>query len=166
MTAFLALIAILVPASVTVTGLLFKQQADNRLAEDKQQADDRLAQDKKQADDRLAQEREQANHRLKLDAAMRAADLFTPSGCAVSNAARSASGLLALARLGFADLAVAQLVDLWSPQARPLPPAVAEPQGSCGVSTETAIQVINVALETCEPDKAMQHKLCIWLAGL
>lgn len=152
MTAFLALIAILVPASVTVTGLLFKQQADNRLAEDKQQADDRLAQDKKQADDRLAQEKEQANHRLKLDAAMRAADLFTPSGCAVSNAARSASGLLALARLGFADLAVAQLVDLWSPQARPLPPAVAEPQGSCGVSTETAIQVINVALETCEPD--------------
>ena len=89
---------------------------------------------------------------MKLDAAMRAADLFTPSGCAVSNAARSASGLLALARLGFADLAVAQLVDLWSPQASPLPAAAAEPQGSCGVSTETAIQVINVALETCESD--------------
>jgi hypothetical protein len=141
MTVFLALIAILVPASVAAAGLLFKQQAEKRLAEEQEQSEKRLA-----------QEKEQENNRLKLDAAMRAADLFTPSGCAVSNAARSASGLLALARLGFADLAVAQLVDLWSPQASPLPPVAAEPQGSCGVSTETAIQVINVALEACEPD--------------
>ena len=141
MTVLLALIAILVPASVTAAGLLFKQQADNRLSEEHQQSEKRLEQEQKQEE-----------HRLKLDAAMRAADLFTPSGCAVSNAARCASGLLALARLGFADLAVAQLVDLWSPQPGPLPSAAAEPKGSCGVSTETAIQVINVALETCEPD--------------
>jgi len=141
MTVFLALIAILIPASVTAAGLLFRQQAEKRLTEEHQQSEKRLL-----------QEQEQENHRLKLDAAMRAADLFIPSGCAVSNAARSASGLLALARLGFADLAVAQLVDLWSPQASALPPAEAEPKGSCGVSTETAIQVINVALETCESD--------------
>ena len=142
MTVFLALIGALVPASVTAVGLLFKHQADKR-----------LAQEQHQADKRLAQEQEQESHRLKLDAAMRAADLFTPSGCAVSNAARSASGLLALARLGFADLAVAQLVDLWSPQAGALPsPGAAEHDGPCGVSTETAIQVINAALESCESD--------------
>ena len=141
MTVFLALIAILVPASVTLTGYCFKQQADERLTEEREQSEKRLA-----------QEREHENHRLKLDAAMRAADLFSPSGCAVSNAARAASGLLALARLGFADLAVAQLVDLWSPQASPPASAAAEPKGPCGVSTETAIQVINAALETCEPD--------------
>lgn len=141
MTVFLALIATLVPASIAAAGLLFKQQADHRLAEEQ-----------RQSEKRLVQEQEQENQRLKLDAAMRAADLFTPSGCAVSNAARAASGLLALARLGFADLAVAQLGDLWSPQATQLAPAVAEPKGSCGVSTETAIQVINAALETSESD--------------
>jgi hypothetical protein len=141
MTVFLALIATLVPASIAVAGLLFKQQADNRLAGEQ-----------RQSEKRLDQEQEQEDHRLKLDAAMRAADLFIPAGCAVSNAARAASGLLALARLGFADLAVAQLVDLWSPQPTGPAPAVAEPKGPCGVSTETAIQVINAALETCESD--------------
>ena len=72
MTAFLALIATLIPASIAAAGLLFKQQADNRLAEEHQQSEKRLD-----------QEQEQENQRLKLDAAMRAADLFTPlaAGC-------------------------------------------------------------------------------------
>lgn len=130
MTVFLALIATLVPASVAAAGVLFKQQADKR----------------------LFQEQEQENHRLKLDAAMRAADLFTSSDSSVGNAARTASGLLALARLGFADLAVTQLVDLWPLHAGALPQAAEAPNGSCCVSTETAIQVINAALETCESD--------------
>jgi hypothetical protein len=59
MTAFLTLIAILVPASVTLTGYLFTHQSGKR----------------------LDQEREQENGRLKLDAAMRAADLFGESVC-------------------------------------------------------------------------------------
>jgi hypothetical protein len=129
MTAFLTLIAILVPASVTLTGYLFTHQSGKR----------------------LDQEREQENGRLKLDAAMRAADLFGESVCGANNAAKVASGLLALARLDFADLAVAQLADFWHPQANP-PPGAAESHGSCGVSTETAIQVINAALETGKPE--------------
>jgi hypothetical protein len=94
----------------------------------------------------------QENDRLRLDAAMRAADLFSPSGDVIDNAARSASGLLALTRLDFAELAVALLVDLWHPGPAPALPGETEASASCGVSTETAIQVINAALETCEAD--------------
>jgi len=68
MTAFLTLIAILVPASVTLTGYLFTHQSGKR----------------------LDQEREQENGRLKLDAAMRAADLFGESVCGANNAAKVA----------------------------------------------------------------------------
>jgi hypothetical protein len=83
---------------------------------------------------------------------MRAASLFGPSGDAMGNAARSASGLLALTRLGFAELAVALLVDLWHPQLGAVPQEDEHVADSSGVSTETAIQVINAALETCDPD--------------
>lgn len=99
MTVFLALIAVLVPASVTLSGFWFKQQAENRLAEEHSQSDRRFAEEHRQSEKRLAQERDQESDRLKLDAAMRAADLFVPSGCTVSNAVRSASGLLAGGRI-------------------------------------------------------------------
>lgn len=87
---------------------------------------------------------------------------------------------LALTRLDFADLAVALLVDLWSPKKRPLPTTEAEVEaeteveagteaedrGFLGVSTETAIQVINAALETREPDaQLMAAELLCWNAG-
>jgi len=126
MAVFLALLAVLAPASVTLIGYWFKEQSQKR----------------------LAQEREQQNDRLRLDAAMRAADLFRPSGDLEDNAARSASGLLALTRLDFAELAVALLVDLWHPETAVVPGE----EGASGVSTEIAIQVINAALETCGAD--------------
>jgi hypothetical protein len=153
MTVVLALLAVLVPASVTLVGYWFKQQAGKR-----------LTQEQEQSRKRLVQEQQQENDRLRLDAAMRAAKLFSPSGDAAGDAASSASGLLALTRLGFADLAVALLVDLWSPKKHRLLTGRAEVEteaeagteveesGLVHVSTETAIQVINAALETCEPD--------------
>jgi hypothetical protein len=77
MTVFLTLIAILVPASVTLTGYLFTCQSAKR----------------------LDQKRNQENGRLKLDAAMRAADLSDQSACAANNEAKAASGWPALGRL-------------------------------------------------------------------
>jgi len=152
MTVFLAILAVLVPASVTLFGYWFKQQADKRLAQERDQANARLRQEQEESQKRLDQEQAQENDRLRLDAAMRAAALFGPSGDIKGNAARSASGLLALTRLGFAELAVALLVDLWHPQAYPAPSTEEPAADSSSVSTETAIQVINTALETCEAD--------------
>lgn len=100
--------------------------------------------------------------RLKLDAAMRAADLFVQSGSGSADAARSASSLLALTQLDRADLAVALLVDLWSPHiesrreinesssGRPqtFPWRRTQERRHSTVSTETAIQVINAALQS------------------
>ena len=73
MTVFLALLAVLVPASVTLIGYWFKQQADRRLTQERDQARARLDQEQDESQKRLAQEQQQANDRLRLDAAMRAA---------------------------------------------------------------------------------------------
>jgi hypothetical protein len=101
-------------------------------------------------------QRTQSDARLRLDAAMRAADLFEVKDDASPNPASSASGLLALTRLGHAELAVALLVDLWSQDPPdPLPaeedtqtPAIeaepAEPNLSseaASVSNETAMDM-------------------------
>ncbi len=118
MTVFLALIAILVPASVTLIGLLYKQQSEKRMAQEKEQSEKQLDQEHKRSEKRLAQEQKQENDRLRLDAAMHAADLFGPSGDAQTSAAKSASGS----------------------------------QDSFSVSTETAIQVIDEALESGKPE--------------
>ena len=120
MTAVLALLAILIPASVTVLGYLIKRQSDNR-----------LQQEKDQSEARLEQEHTAEQARLRLDAAMRAASLFGPVGDTPSTPAASASGLLALTQLGRADLAVALLVDLWSvgPRSVPLERGVSGPAG-------------------------------------
>jgi hypothetical protein len=80
--------------------------------------------------------------RLRLDAAMRAGELLASKDGAPPDPAAVASGLLALTDLGQAALAVALLVDLWSP----------ERDGD--VSTETAILVINEAL--CSDDTGAQ----------
>lgn len=77
-----------------------------------------------------------ADRRLRLDAAMRAGDSFSsPSPEAVS-AASVASSLLALTKLDNADLAVALLVDFWSPGI----------EGK--ISTETAILIVDAALRS------------------
>jgi hypothetical protein len=89
----------------------------------------------RQANQRLDEERFREQERLRLDAAMQAGTLL-----AVPNQpASAASGLLALTQLGQADLAVALLVDLWSPE-------------RSQVSTETAILVIDAALRSEQPN--------------
>lgn len=152
MTVFLALLAILVPASVALFGYWFKQESERRLAQERDQARERLAQEHEDSQKRLVQEKEQENDRLRLDAAMRAAGLFDFTGDTAGAAAKTASGLLALTRLDFAELAVALLVDLWNPSPDPASPGEAKAPACSSVSTETAVQVVNAALETCEAD--------------
>ncbi len=159
MTVFLALLAILVPASVTLAGFMIKKSTDMRASKQQQdaqaqrnlereQSEKRLAQEREQSEKRLAQEHEEQKFRLRLDAAIRAAEAAGPSG----NAVTSAAGLLALARLDFADLAVALLVDLWSTQPSSRPTVNAKELDSPRIATETAIQIIDEALVSCKPD--------------
>ena len=79
-----------------------------------------------------------SDQRLRLDAAMRAGALLTPTKDAPVSSAAAASGLLALTELGRSDLAVALLVDLWPGDAT----------DEVSVSKETAILVINAALKS------------------
>jgi hypothetical protein len=129
-TVALALLAASVPASVTLVGYWIKQQADKR----------------------LALQRDQDNYRSKIDLALRATDLFGPSGDAPASSAKSTAGLLALAHLDLADLALALIVDLWHPRASLSVPA----ESASVVATETAIQVINAALNTGKPDMQLE----------
>jgi hypothetical protein len=131
-TIVLAIIAVLVPASVTLVGYWIKQQSEKR----------------------LALEHEQENYQSKIDLALRATELFGPSGDAPASSAKSAAGLLALAHLDFVDLALALLVDLWNPSPSGVSTETAI-QGA-GVSTETAIQVINAALNSAMPDVQLE----------
>jgi hypothetical protein len=171
MTVFLALLAILVPASVTSAGFMIKQSTDKQASKQQEEAQAQRAQEREQSNKRLEQDRHQSEARLRLDAAINAADLFSPTSDPTSSAARSAAGLLALTQLGQADLAVALLADLWGTQESPAlndapndaavrpapatqgsPQAEEGPQVSIGVSAETAIQVVNAALGTKDPN--------------
>jgi hypothetical protein len=129
MTAVLAILAVSVPASVTLIGYWIQRQAGKRL--DQQNA--------------------QENARLKLESVMRATELFVPSGDTVASAGRTVSGLLALTQLDHAALAIGLLEGLWPAQIIPAPPGQPSAQTSIGVSTETAILVINAALTSDEP---------------
>ena len=129
-TIALALLAALVPASVTLVGYWIKQQSDKRLA---------LQQD-------------QENYRSKIDLALRATELFGPSGDSPANSAKSAASLLALAHLDLVDLAIALIIDLWNPLSFPN----ASAETASVVSTETAIQVISIALNTGIPDVQLE----------
>ena len=175
MTVFLALVAILVPASVTLAGYMIKKSTDMRAskeqqeakaqrAQEREQSEKRLAQEREQSEKRLAQEHDEQKFRLRLDAAIRAADSAGPSGDAVT----SAAGLLALARLDLADLAVALLVDLWSTQANSLPSTNTKPLDSHRIATETAIQIIDEALVSNKPDAQVMaaELLCRNACGL
>ena len=75
-----------------------------------------------------------ADRRLRLDAAMRAGGSFSSHRPEAVSPASAASSLLALTKLDNADLAVALLVDFWSPGVEQM------------ISTETAILVVDAAL--------------------
>jgi hypothetical protein len=120
----IAYVSILVTAVVTIIGYVSSRQAAQRLSDERER-------DEKH----LRKEKEADNRRLQLDAAMRAGALFAPTANQRPTPAAAASGLLALAGLGQADLAVVLLVDLWSGDQEL-------------VSTETAILVIDSALRT------------------
>jgi hypothetical protein len=103
-------LSVTVPALVALIGISLTYLSSKRLAQDRQQSQARLAQDRKQSE-----------ARVRLDAAIKAADLFHPTGDPTAGAARSAAGLLALTQLDQSDLAVALLADLWSPPTGPSP---------------------------------------------
>ncbi|MET8448034.1 hypothetical protein [Streptomyces sp. NPDC005209] len=96
----------------------------------------------RQNERRLAQEQDDRQRQLKLDAAMRAGQLISPTESAPAHPAAMASGLLALTKLDHVELAVALLVDLWS-------------DGEEGVSDETAILVIDAALRSASPNSQL-----------
>jgi hypothetical protein len=150
---------------------MVKQSTDKRASKQQEEAQAQRAQEREQSNKRLDQERRQSEARMRLDAAIHAADLFNPSSDLTSSAARAGAGLLELTQLGQADLAVALLADLWGTQASPSlndtpngasgrptpatqgsPQAEISPQVSIGVSAETAIQVVNAALRTKDPN--------------
>jgi len=108
--AVLAFVGVLVTAAAAVIGLTVTRQSSR-------------------AEDR----------RLRLDAAMRAGDSFSRPSPETVGAASVASSLLALTKLGHADLAVALLVDFWSPGI------------DAKVAPETAILVVDAALRSGKP---------------
>jgi hypothetical protein len=72
------MLAILVPASVTVVGYWFKQQDDRR-----------LVQEQNDSEKERFQAREKEKDRLRLDAAMKAAALFEPTGSDAHDSAKA-----------------------------------------------------------------------------
>lgn len=71
---------------------------------------------------------------------MRAGQLISPTESGSAHPAAMASGLLALTKLDYADLAVALLVDLWAEEG--------EEEQQKRISDETAILVIDAALRS------------------
>lgn len=124
LAAILAFVGALVTAAVSGIGLLLRRHSEERLA--REHADEKA--------------------RLRLDAAMRAGELFTTSSGVPADPATIASSLLALSELGRADLAVALLVDLWDDADR----AIISPTRN-KVSDETAILVLDAALKDTRP---------------
>jgi hypothetical protein len=141
--ASLTYVGVMVTAAVTLVGLAAKWQTDKR----------------------LMYEKEEQLKQLRLDAAMRAGQLFSPTDGGHAQPAAMASGLLALTSLDHADLAVALLVDLWSDSNRSagddkaaaedgtIPAEDGRISAEDGkVSTETAILVIDAALRSASPN--------------
>ncbi|MFF7646259.1 hypothetical protein [Streptomyces canus] len=115
LAAVLTFVGVLVGASVSLIGYVLNHRTERR----------------------LGQEQEEQRRQLKLEAAMRAGQLVSPTESGPAHPAALASGLLALTKLDYADLAVALLVDLWSAD---------ENEGK--ISDETAILVIDAALRS------------------
>jgi hypothetical protein len=96
----------------------------------------RIEREKQESTARLAIKEHETTERLSIEASMRAGELLAAHA---GDPAAAASGLLALTNLNRNNLAVALLVDLWSP-------------GRKRVPTETAILVIDAALRSTEPN--------------
>jgi hypothetical protein len=96
----------------------------------------RLQREKQESARRLELKERETTERLSIEAAMRAGELLAGHP---GDPAAAASGLLALTNLNRNKLAVALLVDLWSP-------------GCERVPTETAILVVDAALRSAEPN--------------
>jgi len=96
----------------------------------------RLEREKQESAARLELKEREATERLSIEAAMRAGELVAAHA---GDPAAAASGLLALTNLDRNTLAVALLVDLWSPRCERIP-------------TETAILVVDAALRSTEPN--------------
>jgi hypothetical protein len=126
----IAFVGILVTASGSLIGYLVNRQSERRLSDENSRAEDRLG-----------KEAEEQDRRLKLDAAMRAGTLCSPADGGAIHPATAASALLALTNLDRAELAVVLLVDLWSEDKR-------------AISTETAVLVIDAALQSQSDPKA------------
>ncbi|MEU7723415.1 hypothetical protein [Streptomyces tibetensis] len=92
LAAVLTFIGVLVGTSVSLIGYVLNHRTERR----------------------LGQEQEEQRRQLRLDAAMRAGRLVSPSESGHAHPAALASGLLTLTKLDYADLAVALLVNLWS----------------------------------------------------
>jgi hypothetical protein len=128
--AVLTFIGVLVTSAVTVIGFSVQRQAQKR----------------------LAKEYIQTEKRLELDAAMKAGQLITPTDAGstdLANPAALASGLLALANLNQAELAVSLLVELWSDKVDN--DGETYKNDSNRVANEIAILVINRALCSDSP---------------
>lgn len=120
LAAVLTFVGVLVTALVSLIGLMLNRQTERR----------------------LAQEQAEQRQQLRLDAAMRAGQLVSPTESGAAPPAALASGLLALTKLDNVVLAVALLVDLWTD----------EPGRQEGrISDETAILVIDAALRSKSP---------------
>lgn len=115
LAAVLTFLGVLVGASVSLIGYVLNHRTEQR----------------------LGQQQEEQQRQLRLDAAMRAGQLVSPTESGPAHPAALASGLLALTELDHADLAVALLVDLWS-----------DDEGEGKISDETAILVIDAALSS------------------
>ncbi|WP_406352620.1 hypothetical protein [Streptomyces sp. NBC_00658] len=141
LAAILTFIGVLVTASVSLIGFMLNHQTERRLMQEQANEHNRLAQEKEDERRRLMQEQADHQRQLKLDAAMRAGQLISPTESGHVHPAAMASGLLALTELDYADLAVALLVDLWSEE---------DQEGEVRISDEAAILVIDAALRsTC-----------------
>jgi hypothetical protein len=145
LSAALALVGVMITASVSVIGLLVKRQSDRRLEVDRAESERRLE-----------TARIEERQRLRLDAAMKAGSLLNSTASGPPNAAAVASGLLALTQLDQPSLAVALLVDLWSEKSgakgrtNPGGDSINStcPDGQDTVSHETAILVLDAALRS------------------
>lgn len=111
-----ALTGVIVTASASVIGLLVNRGSASRL-----------------------------ETRLRLEAAMKAGELFNEAGDSPPDPAAMASGLLALTDLDRADLAVALLVERWDTRGDGQPTT---PLGRPCVTNETAILVLDAALRS------------------
>ncbi|MGW3290935.1 hypothetical protein ACWDR3_40515 [Streptomyces sp. NPDC001002] len=137
-------VGVLVTAVVSLIGVMVNRRSEQGLE---------MA--NRRSEQRLAQERAEQHRQLKLDAAMRAGQLIAPTETGPAHPAAAASGLLALSELGYAELAVALLVDLWAGD---------EPR----ISNETAILVVDAALRSDSANSQLMaaELLCRHATGL